>query len=152
MHKHRQGAAVAVATALLFGSTVTTAEAIAPPTRNNTIQVAIGVPELTSGGWDYVGTSEFHRNPYPYQQYSSKPKKSTGGNFLTCITTANTKSAMYQLWEADPGRNDNVATYVGGAGCLAWKNIGKYVDGSNNRAEFYIRTDDYAAMRVKSYD
>ncbi|MFJ9188575.1 hypothetical protein ACIRQO_36690 [Streptomyces anulatus] len=111
--------------------------------------------EVASPGWDYVGTSEFYRDhgtTIPW--YKSKPKKSTGGDFRTCITSASTRNQTYILVEADPGgnNNDQVGAWTGAAGCLVWRDIGEYVDGSNRRAEFYINTEDVDAMRVKSYD
>ncbi|WP_327311972.1 hypothetical protein [Streptomyces sp. NBC_01235] len=110
-------------------------------------------PSVAGSGWDYVGTSQF-RDPEvdEYTDYVAGPRKSAGGNFLTCITTSATEESNYSLYEKDPGNDDYVATYWGGAGCLEWKNISRFVDGKNNRAEFYVVTGGESAVRVKFYD
>ncbi|WP_221568674.1 hypothetical protein [Alkalihalobacillus sp. TS-13] len=50
-----------------------------------------------------------------------------------------TTGVRYELWEYDPGsNNDDFVGFTTDTG-HTFRNIGKFVDGSNNRAEFYAR-------------
>ncbi|MFA3876404.1 hypothetical protein ABS735_22390 [Streptomyces sp. MMCC 100] len=128
------GAAVAVAAAALALS-FTPAAAAAP---------------AGGGSWDDLGT----RDAYYQSEYRTKTVKSAGGDFRACITTSATTKESYNLYEqdAEPYNAKRVAT-VKGAGCWVFRDIGDYVDGDNNRAEFYIGTEDDPEMvRVHYYD
>lgn len=107
--------------------------------------IMVSGPAASAASWNYVGSSEF-------KVWVSKPKKSAGGNFLTCITTSSTTKEFYTLKEADADHDNDLVGEFEGGGCIKWKDIGGAVDGSNHRAEFYIETTDAEALRVKSYD
>ncbi|MGW3718464.1 hypothetical protein ACWD8L_15250 [Streptomyces sp. NPDC005133] len=123
----------------------------------STVAVAVGgtfllsaTPAQASSGWDYVGTTAF---PADGQDYSrSGQALSTGGDVQFCISTGSSKFYDYDLWEYDPSNDDDFVTSVSGAGCWIVRGIGGYVDGDNNRAEFYIGTYDSSAVAVKWYD
>ncbi|MEU6196387.1 hypothetical protein [Streptomyces sp. NPDC047061] len=110
-----------------------------------------GGPAQASSGWDYIGVTEFPRNSSDYIRTTGNAL-STGGDLEACITTASTKSHAYDLWEYDPNNADDFVDAVNGSGCWIFRDIGKYVDGDNNRAEFYIGTYDDDALRVYWYD
>ncbi|MBH5316307.1 hypothetical protein I6N90_00605 [Paenibacillus sp. GSMTC-2017] len=58
--------------------------------------------------------------------------------------------------EYDPGTNadENLGGKdIPSGGCKVWENIGAYVDGTNNRAEFYVFTaSSVGPPTVKFYD
>lgn len=93
------------------------------------------------GEWDNLGT-------YTYI-YSSKPVHSGGGDFRVCLSSSVNFSTTLHLYEDDPG--DNADEYVGAnyfspGECYTFSSIGKYVDGTNNKAEFYVF--DYSGKYV----
>ncbi|MDQ1013596.1 hypothetical protein [Streptomyces afghaniensis] len=106
-------------------------------------------PAQASAGWDYVGTKNFY--PVENDWYQTGEIKSTGGDVKACITTASSSYYYYDLQEMDGAQWDLVDS-VRGAGCWTWRDIGRWVDGSNNRAEFVIVTNDFNAKRVKWWD
>ncbi|MBO8200934.1 hypothetical protein JW613_21870 [Streptomyces smyrnaeus] len=101
------------------------------------------------GEWDDLGT----HGVYYQSRYRTKAVKSGGGDFKACITTTSTDSEFYDLLEqdSDPIRAKRVSQ-VRGAGCWIFRNIGAYVDGDNNRAEFFIGTIDGGMKRVHYWD
>ncbi|MFD3583956.1 hypothetical protein [Streptomyces sp. NPDC058683] len=109
-----------------------------------------GGPAQASSGWDYIGDTEFPVSTADYIR--SGRALSTGGDIQACIATGNTRKYAYDLWEYDPDNDDEFVGAVDGAGCWIWRNIGKYVDGDNKRAEFYIGTYDNEALWVHWYD
>ncbi|WP_437978308.1 hypothetical protein WMF11_17825 [Sorangium sp. So ce295] len=83
-----------------------------------------------SGEWDYVGSSSF--------SYTSAVVKSAGGDFMICLESG--PSGYYSLYEDDSSNADEYVGYVylrPGA-CGAFRGIGGFVDGDNDRAEFYV--------------
>ncbi|WP_399887216.1 hypothetical protein ACGH7X_22215 [Streptomyces sp. BBFR51] len=102
------------------------------------------------GGWDDLGTREV----YYQSHYRTKTVKSAGGDFRACITSSTTTKRSYSLYEQDAEvYNAKLVATAEGAGCLVFRDIGDYVDGDNNRAEFYIGTEDDPEMvRVHYYD
>jgi hypothetical protein len=109
-------------------------------------------PASASPGWDFVGTSGF---TYVGNQgaWVSSPAPSKGGNFRICMVTGSTTKQSYHLHEEDPNGGDEVgAASRTGSGCIDWYNIGRYVDGSNQRAEFYVFTGDSKVQSVAYYD
>ncbi|CAM5476177.1 MULTISPECIES: hypothetical protein [Streptomyces] len=108
------------------------------------------------GEWDDLGYRHFYDDGADYYPYRTSAVKSGGGNFKVCINTASTGDGpqdIYILEEDDPGYPDTpVGEYLYEPGCWVFRNIGSFVDGSNHRAEFYIRTNDPSAMSVHYYD
>ena len=109
-----------------------------------------GSPAQASSGWDYIGTTDFKYVPDSYIKTSNA--LSTGGDIEACIVSGSTTRHTYDLWEYDPNNDDEYIGSVSNSGCWIWRNIGKYVDGDNKRAEFYIGTYDVEALWVKWYD
>ncbi|WP_221568765.1 hypothetical protein [Alkalihalobacillus sp. TS-13] len=96
-------------------------------------------PKLNGGNgeWDWQGTFNFFYND-TYDYFQTVNCQSTGGSFMM-EARAFDKTVTVQLWESDPGSNND--DYVGQAKLgnresVYW-NIDNLVDGSNNRAEFY---------------
>ncbi|WNE96494.1 hypothetical protein PS467_14690 [Streptomyces luomodiensis] len=101
--------------------------------------------------WDYVTSTKFFEIAGVYYSYNAE---SHGGEFHACIHTSLTGQAQYALYESDPDssheRIGSIRTQTAG-GCETW-NVSAYVDGSNNRAELYIATNDPWAYKVDFYD
>ncbi|WP_128381876.1 hypothetical protein [Streptomyces cavernae] len=108
-------------------------------------------PAQASSGWDYIGTTDFPVSTADYIRTIGNAL-STGGDIQACITSGSTRARAYDLWEYDPNNDDEFVGAVDNAGCWIWRDIGKYVDGDNKRAEFYIGTYDNEALWVKWYD
>jgi hypothetical protein len=100
--------------------------------------------------WDDLGT----KGVYYQSQYRTKTVNSAGGDFKACITTSATTTETYHLYEEDADvHNPKPVTSVDGASCWVFRDIGAYVDGGNDRAEFYIGTEgDPEMVRVHYYD
>lgn len=100
-----------------------------------------------AGEWDYLGTQTYI--------YSSKPVYSGGGDFKVCLSSNMNISLSLHLYEDDAG--DNPDEYVGSnyfspGECHVFSNIGKYVDGDNNKAEFYVSDYTGKYITVTFYD
>jgi hypothetical protein len=108
-------------------------------------------PAQASSGWDYIGYTKFPVSAKEEYEQSGRIL-STGGDLMACISTGSTKKYAYDLWEYDVSSGDEFVGAVSGNGCWIWRDIGKYVDGDNNRAEFYIGTFDWDAVGVQWYD
>ncbi|MER8159950.1 hypothetical protein [Streptomyces sp. NPDC094472] len=98
-------------------------------------------PAVASPGWDFLYGTTF--GPTDGGKYRSlKVGVSHGGNFATCLNTSDDDNLQgYSLYEQDASGNpDEHVGYQTMAGdhCLYWYDIGKYVDGDNDRAEFYV--------------
>ncbi|CAL9670982.1 hypothetical protein [Streptomyces sp. enrichment culture] len=106
------------------------------------------------GEWDDLGWKSFYKDSSEYYPYRTTAVKSSGGDFKVCINTAATEDngLLYRLMEEDPGYDDQVGDYLTEPGCWVFRKIGSFVDGDNNRAEFYIRTNDVSAMSVHYWD
>jgi hypothetical protein len=98
--------------------------------------------KIHAGTWDYLG--QYDMKTYVY---------STGGDFMACTSHRETIT----LREYDPDNADDIVnsqypvwnpTY--GGWCSIWRGISNYVDGSNDRAEFYVT--GYQSTWVKYYD
>lgn len=103
--------------------------------------------------YTYVGGSRIAYSG-THAAWVSEPITSTGGDFKVCVETRSTSNQAYRLYEYDPSNADD---FVGtrwrtGSGCLEWHNVGDFVDGSDNRAEFYLHTADSKAWWVDYYD
>lgn len=100
-----------------------------------------------AGEWDKLGT-------YTYT-YSSPTVYSTGGDFRVCLSGSTPFSVSLHLYEDDPG--DNPDDYVGAnyfspGECHTFGSIGKFVDGSNNKAEFFVTDYSGKSKTVTFYD
>lgn len=119
---------------------------------------ASSMETLGSGEWDYIG--------YDYFRTQSKNFYSGGGDFMICLDSSSPKGNYY-LFEEDPyARDDKVAGvyFNGGSGdnfykvgnlphCHIFRDIGGFVDGTNDRAEFYVsRSTDTGEALVGAYD
>src|SRR5690606_656966 len=81
-----------------------------------------------NGSWDYVGSQKF--------AVQSNEVKSNGGDFKFCSNKANT----YMLYDS---ANNKTKALIGTRNlkkneCAIFRNLNKYVDGSNNKAEFIV--------------
>ncbi|MEV5113117.1 MULTISPECIES: hypothetical protein [Peribacillus] len=67
---------------------------------------------------------------------------STGGDFQVKFNSPRAAEYKLYLHEYDPGDNadEHVPGYrnITNSGAAIWRDLGKYVDGDNNRAEFYV--------------
>lgn len=106
-----------------------------------------------AGDWDYRGNRDFHSRNSEYWPYGTGAVYSGGGSFKVCVNSASTENEYYSLDEYDAGSNpdEQPAIWVG-SGCTVISNLGKYVDGSNNRAEFYVTTTDGSAVSADLWD
>ncbi|MFF4756896.1 hypothetical protein ACWD5R_44665 [Streptomyces sp. NPDC002514] len=101
------------------------------------------------GEWDDLG--RYH--VYYDSTYRTAAVESAGGDFKACIYTAATVPGdSYDLYEADEGHDWDLVAYATGPGCWTFRDIGRWVDGSNHRAEFFIGTEDAEMMSVQYYD
>lgn len=115
------------------------------------LSVSLAPPaQAGAGEWDDLGTHGVFYN----SMYRTKAVKSAGGAFKACIYTSSTNpDDFYDLMESDKGHDDKLVASVRGAGCYTFRNIDAFVDGDNDRAEFFIGTGDDSAMRrVQYYD
>jgi hypothetical protein len=112
-------------------------------------QSALAAP-AGRGSWDDLGS----KNAYYFSEYRTKTVQSSGGDFKACITSSTTGNATYGLYEEDAeSLNSKLVTTVNKASCWVFRDIGAYVDGDNDRAEFYIGTgEDSEILRVHYYD
>ncbi|MGW2339414.1 hypothetical protein [Streptomyces sp. NPDC001661] len=103
-----------------------------------------------ASGWSDLGS----KGVYYQSHYRTKTVNSGGGSFKACITTSNSHKETYHLYEEDAQvYNPKLVKSVTGAGCWTFSNLDDYVDGGNDRAEFYIASDnDSEMLRVHYYD
>ncbi|BBN99925.1 hypothetical protein [Sporolactobacillus terrae] len=89
-----------------------------------------------------------------YTPSGSANWRSAGGNFKVEFTNVK-NSFTVQLREYDGADNQDEfvshSVRVTGNGSITWHDISKYVDGSNNEAEFYIATYDAAPSQASFY-
>lgn len=100
-----------------------------------------------AGEWDKLGT-------YTYI-YSSNPVYSGGGDFRVCLSSKSNFSVTLHLYEDDAGDNQDDyvgANYFSPGECYNFNNIGKYVDGDNNKAEFFVFDYSGKYVTVTFYD
>ncbi|MET8472480.1 hypothetical protein ABZY90_19165 [Streptomyces sp. NPDC006422] len=102
-----------------------------------------------AAGWTDLGT----KGVYYQSEYRTHVVHSGGGSFKACITTSSSQKDTYHLYEQDAEKYDaKLVADVNSGGCWTFNNLDDYVDGDNNRAEFYIGTDDPGMKRVHYYD
>lgn len=118
-----------------------------------TVSMFAAGPAAAGPGWDRAGKSDMVKNKTGDPYRSAKPGLSAGGNFMVCFGGSVGKSS-FKLYEADTGNADDyVGTYGANAkGCIVANKIGKYVDGSNNRAEFYVTTKYSGSSYAEYWD
>ncbi|MBM7554406.1 hypothetical protein [Thalassobacillus pellis] len=74
--------------------------------------------------------------------------QSTGGSFRIITFMSD---VFFEVWEYDPGSgNDDLVGYFDNVGG-DFHNLNGFVDGTNNRAEFYVVTVDKEAAGKKVY-
>ncbi|MGG3574082.1 hypothetical protein ABES80_16625 [Bacillus gobiensis] len=123
--------------------------------------VALLVPSSTfasstfaAGEWDYLGSDVFTNQ--------SKNFKSGGGDFAICLS-ADSKSSYYQLFEEDPfNPDDKVGSGLyfktagsndfDAEGCHIFRDIGGFVDGTDDQAEFYLAKYSSGNSSVRAWD
>lgn len=92
-----------------------------------------------NGQWNYLGSYDLnYRSQYGW--WDTANVRSTGGGLRIKGEIYNVD---YELWEYDPGSNND--DYIGHHFQGVWDpygifNVNSYVDGSNNRAELYVKT------------
>lgn len=98
------------------------------------------VSPLGPGEWDPAGQRIF------YGDHSNNPVYSGGGDFMIrMIQIPNPSGTTYKLYEYDPNNADDyVGQFTFRASDVWWtlRGIGNYVDGSNGKAEFYLKTSN----------
>ncbi|MEU4996661.1 hypothetical protein [Streptomyces sp. NPDC021622] len=92
-----------------------------------------------SSGWDYRGASTFKNRDVELHLWFRSYVHSGGGSFMACVDPTS-DTYTYALWEYDKTESRKVSSKRSNGGCLTFKNIGDYVDGSNNKAEFMLST------------
>ncbi|MGP4079963.1 hypothetical protein ACTWQL_08590 [Pseudalkalibacillus sp. R45] len=94
-----------------------------------------------NGKWDNLGPRSFYYNSY-YDWWDTPNVQSTGGSFR--IMSDSWILSKVELWEYDPGsgNDDYVGSYTfkGAWDTHSFNHLNRFVDGSNNRAEFYVRS------------
>ncbi|GAA3121581.1 hypothetical protein ACFQ0X_27355 [Streptomyces rectiviolaceus] len=92
-------------------------------------------------GWNHVGSSTFKYRDTDQHLWFTGYSHSTGGSFKACVDRTQFKETV-ALWEHDSSNSRKVASRSTSGGCLTFNNIGDYVDGANNKAEFMVSTTD----------
>jgi hypothetical protein len=94
-----------------------------------------------AGEWDPVGSDHltYRGTSNGTDIYGTDSVNSGGGDFKVCISSGS-PSNYYTLVEYDPSNADDIvsAKWISSGGCAVWSSIGGYVDGDNNKAEFYV--------------
>lgn len=102
----------------------------------------LAAPSATAGPgeWDFLGQYALYESSQP-GVYRTLTAKSGGGDLRVCLLDGPSWTARYSLWEYDPNNADDhvMDFYLDEGRCVVFRSIGGYVDGDNNRAEFYIR-------------
>jgi hypothetical protein len=101
---------------------------------------AVEGPQLGPGEWDYLGSSALQVTG-TYNYFTTNHVKSGGGDFAICLEDA-TSAGIFTVMEYDPDNADDKVreVYLSEGACSILRDIGGYVDGDNNRAEFYVAT------------
>ncbi|MFW6724071.1 hypothetical protein ACHZ98_28760 [Streptomyces sp. MAR4 CNY-716] len=107
-----------------------------------------------AGEWDYKGTYSFIAKGSKYWPYETNAVYSGGGSLKICFNPTPTNRDAFVLNEWDPGANadefDIAPVY--GSECWVVDDLDRFVDGDNNRAEFYLSTFDPNAVSVQYWD
>ncbi|ETP68929.1 hypothetical protein HF394_14865 [Planococcus glaciei] len=120
----------------------------------------VSVSQASAAGWNNVGQQTF-TGITSIKTLKTKTFQSTGGDFQGVFHYQH-QNLSVQLWEYDPDNADDLVrswqTAYGQGGSLTYRDIGKYVDGSDGKAEFYfvIKTTDSTpsqrGLQVTAYD
>lgn len=120
-----------------------------------TLSVPFTSTFAAAGVWDNMGTYTMKFNTGA-NRFLTPIVNSTGGDFKFCANNSLPGVNTYVLWESDPdGGYDNddwvgtVKLYNGD--CAIFRSIGRFVDGDNKRAEFYVAALSYSA-RISMWD
>ncbi len=114
---------------------------------------------FAADGANYIGTYTMTYSS-TLHAWKTPVVSSVGGKFKICVTSSNTASKFnYELWEYDPGttgsgRDDYIGDVFLSSGQCYWWYVTDYIDGTNRKAELYIRTyaDIPSGTKVKFYD
>jgi hypothetical protein len=120
--------------------------------------VALALPVFASShasagasGWELVGSTFFSEGSDSYSTYYVH---SNGGNFKACVRPE-PNGKKYWLKEYDVGisnKDELVGERNPTDNCMVFKKIGRFVDGKNKQAEFYMETKDSKAEKALFYD
>jgi hypothetical protein len=132
-----------------------TSPAMAAETGGNSSSDRVISPD-GAGEWDYLGSDDF--------TWQSRNFESGGGDFMICLSS-DSPHGDYQLWEEDPFNSDDPVRLNDGllnhlifpddfdsSGCYAFRGISNYVDGANDKAEFYVAGWMGGVATVYAYD
>ncbi|WP_243648710.1 hypothetical protein [Hazenella coriacea] len=139
--------------ALPFSSAFAASESSASQTEIASDVYVVRANENTvfNGVWDYVGrrTTSSSENPTNYVY-------STGGDFKFKVVSGPSGGAWYALYEYDPDNADDHVRdlwfYLYPGDEVIYRDIGNYVDGSNKKAEFYVRENFSGSATVDYWD
>ncbi|MBH5317340.1 hypothetical protein I6N90_05875 [Paenibacillus sp. GSMTC-2017] len=110
---------------------------------------------LAAPGLDYIGHYPMHYKPdAQVWKWSTSVAYSGGGDFRICPSGASS-AKEYVLWENDPGEDND--DHVGRVTlepreCYTFRDIGRFVDGDNRKAEFYVTTRTASARSIAFLD
>ncbi|MBG9812385.1 hypothetical protein ABD68_12515 [Bacillus endophyticus] len=111
------------------------------------------------GSWTQVGTPSYVTLYTDGTDAFSKTYFSTGGDFRVCMSGVDRSTNTYRivLYEDDSTQANAVASgFVTGNSCGIFRNLNAQVDGTNGKAEFYVKFDaaDYydSSVTVRAYD
>ncbi|MGI5353368.1 hypothetical protein ACQEU8_35070 [Streptomyces sp. CA-250714] len=117
---------------------------------------ASAAPPPDQGEWKDLGEHNFYTGTGSlYYPWRAATISSDGGDFRFCIRTSTSEHlGLHQLREEDAdGSSERVKNVDAGPdGCATVPNLDSFVDGDDNRAEFYIRTNLSRAIAVHYYD
>ncbi|WP_163528092.1 hypothetical protein [Halobacillus ihumii] len=133
------------------------------------IFVLIPSTVLASSGWDYVGSDSVYGTRDGSSASWSKTFYSTGGDFRVCLSgfDGNDANTTVRVWLKEMGGYDEVLSFYeipaaekigpNGVACFEFRDIGEWVDGSNNKAEFQFKVQFYSDGQAeyvtgKTYD
>lgn len=107
----------------------------------------LGVGTSASAGtWDDADGEAFHPFKKGQNPEAIRYSRSSGGDFKVKFTGVDGNGFSFDLMESDGANNPadvvkkNIR--VSKDGEFIFRDIGKYVDGSNKRAEFYVKIHD----------
>lgn len=115
--------------------------------------ILIPTTTLASSGWDYIGSDVVRGAKNGKNATWSKTFYSTGGDFRVCLSGFDVNGAndVVRVWLREKDNNNRsevLNAYVtphaekigsNGVACFEFRNIGKWVDGSNKKAEFQFK-------------
>lgn len=107
-------------------------------------------PFAGNGTWDLIGTRTIAG-----WTHGDKPVYSTGGDLKVCYTSGgNGGPYTATLAEKDYGSTDVATATLYRGDCTIFRNLNKWVDGDNKKAEFFIYFKDErtTGVTLKYYD